>query len=76
MKTQCPDTIPPGRREEAVPRWPLSLLWQSAGGNSQDIHQTHGEWEKSIQFPGSEKLLLDDKAGQGWEFCTDRTDPN
>lgn len=76
MKTQCPDTIPPGRREEEVPRWPLSLFWQSAGCNSQDTHKIHREGEKSIQFPVLEKLLLDDKAGKGWEFCTDRTDPN
>lgn len=54
----------------------LVTLWQSAGDNSQDTHQIHREWEKSIQFPVLEKLLLDDKAGQGWEFCTDRTDPN
>lgn len=55
-------SILPGRREEEVPRLPLSLFF----GHSQGTHPIHREREPSIQFPVSESLL-DSKAGQGCE---------
>lgn len=64
-------SILPGRREEEVPRLLSSLFF----GHSQGTHPIHREREQSIQFPVSESLL-DSKAGQGCEFCTDKTHPN